>query len=241
MQAITYTMDVPKLRVGNLVAAIGGMLAAGSIAMIFYLARTAEPEAARWFWLYVVIGWALFVFLAELFIFLLSLRVPFLRHLANVLLWTTTGFGFLGLAVMQWSAWPWMEGFDFASSDLTFLLLVPVWFLLAVRASRGGTLTLDDNGLTCAVFDKRWRWAWHELPAFELRAPGGLIGRLLGRHVAVEGGRRALLTDVWNKPLDEVLASLNDYRAQALAAVPGPSLGGDGHASDHLSPVNQEQ
>jgi len=158
------------------------------------------------------------VFLSVVLVSFLSLRVPFLRQMANVLLLTTGTFGFAGVAVMRLPAWLKMEGLEFAESGLLFLLFMATWILLAVRASRGGTLTLDDNGLTCAVYDKRWRWAWHELPAFELRAPGGLVGRLLGRHVAVEGGRRALLTDVWNRPLDEVLASLNERREQALAA-----------------------
>jgi len=218
MQAITFTMDAPKLRGGNFIAAIGGMLAVGSVMMISYLALTAEPEAAQWFWLYVLLGWVLLVFLVELFIYLLSLRVPFLRVSANVLLLTTTAFGFAGVGAIELPALLELEGLESGTSGLLFLLLVPAWILLAVRAGRGGTLTLGDNGLTCAVYDKRWRWAWHELPAFELRERGGLIGRILGRHLAVGDGQKALLTDVWNRPLDEVLASLNERREQALAA-----------------------
>ncbi len=224
MQAITYTMDRPKLRSGNLAAAIGGILAAGSILLLFYQAQTARPEAAQWFWFYVVLFWSLFVLLSEGLVYLLSLRVPFLRQLANVLLLTTTAFGFAGYAVylaqvaapsVAGDFWTWLTGNG--PLDPLFAISAVIWILLAVRASKGGTLTLGDDGLTCSVYDKRWRWAWHELPAFELRTPSGLIGRLLGRVVAVEGGHKALLTDVWNRPLDAVLTSLNERRAHALA------------------------
>lgn len=228
MQTIIYAMDAPKVRGATLAATIGGMFAAGSIVLIFSLAHTAQPEAAQWFWLYVVLGWSLFVLLAELFVYLLSLRVPFFRHLANVLIMTTVAFGFLGQAVHSMTALLRTEGVEpmvdvesqawFSGSGLFALLIAILWILVAVRGSKGGTLTLGDDGLTCAVQDKRWRWAWHELPAFELSERGGLVGRLLGRHVAVERGHKALITDVWNRPLDEVLAGLNERRQRALAA-----------------------
>lgn len=225
MQPTTYAMDFPKVRGAVLAAAIGGMLAASSILMVFQVIRTAQAEDARWFWLYVAIFWSLFVILSEGLVYLLSLRVPFLRQLASVLLLTTTAFGFAGYAIyLAQGAEPsvpggfqaWLTGSG--SLALFFALFAVVWILVAVRESRGGTLTLDDNGLTCVTYDKRWRWAWHELPAFKLRERRGLVGRVLGRHVAIESGQKALLTDVWNKPLDEIVAGLNERREQALAA-----------------------
>jgi len=79
-------------------------------------------------------------------------------------------------------------------------------------------LRLDHDGFTDSRRFRSRRWAWCELPPFAFEAnelppniafhwPGQKPGSL----------RKGEITDLYDAPLDEIAAKLNDYREKALA------------------------
>ena len=212
-----------------LAAFIGGMLAAGSIILVFLLARTAPTEAGRGLWRHIAIIWSLLVLISLIYSTVRSRRVLLLRHASFGLLAASSGFAFVGRAVLEARDLLLSEGAEpsVAESVLLPFLIGLVSLLSAVLwARKDGTLTLGNDGLRCVVGAESWQWAWHELAVFEVRAPIGLAGRMLGRHLVVErseSGKKLILSDVWDTPLDEIAAKLNKYRERALASTRGPS------------------
>ncbi len=92
-----------------------------------------------------------------------------------------------------------------------------------------GSLTLDDERLTYTRGSTTRRWPWAELSRFDLVGPGisrvsvirfrpraldWKIGILLGELTAT--GWMARIEDLYDTPLDEIAATLNEYRKRAL-------------------------
>jgi hypothetical protein len=114
-----------------------------------------------------------------------------------------------------------------------FIACLAVSIVNAVHHFRGEDtkryrLKLDDEGLTYAREGRERRWPWRALSRFkparhsslivfipsdedEFRAPGLMINLLLGHPCPIE-----MIKDIFDAPLDEIAAKLNDYRERAL-------------------------
>lgn len=246
MQPITYAMDFPKVRRAALVAIIGGILGAASISISLHLAETLQADGDRWFWLYVALALAVLVLLVgPLALAFLSSRVPIFRPIGFFSVMTAVMCLSAGMIVLHsrnilatgdldWLAAPglWPSRLDPSLVSGVFVAIaVAAVGLLATgaalremrRSAAKQSLVLDDKGLSCEVWGKRWYWGWHESARPELRAHRWAMGMILGRHIALNPivrGHRILLSDVWDKPLDEILAALKDRRDRALAGMP---------------------
>jgi len=110
---------------------------------------------------------------------------------------------------------------------------------VAAGAKRANRLSLDPKGLRYTRSGLSLVWPWHELSAFELRqvplqpwhskirggqtiaftARGDENVASTGREAwfRVAGSDAYAIADSYDAPLAEIMAKLNDYRAQALA------------------------
>ena len=99
-----------------------------------------------------------------------------------------------------------------------------------------GSLTLDDKRLTYTRGSTTRRWSWAGLSRFDLVGPGvsrvsGIkfrppvldwkIGLLLGGLTST--GWKARIEDLYDTPLDEIAATLNEFRERALGGGPVPT------------------
>lgn len=110
------------------------------------------------------------------------------------------------------------------------LLLLIAGSLFRFVLPKYNSLHLDDRGLTYRCGGTHGVWLWHELSAFSLGR--GWWGRRLVRFTVTKGGERRRLgplalprTKAWSKreiwgvydaPLDEIAAKLNEFRERAL-------------------------
>lgn len=101
-------------------------------------------------------------------------------------------------------------------------LAVAVLAVLAARAQlRRGVpeqnfLRLDPEGLTYAHLGRRYCWAWTELSDVELARRRARFSAPHRRGGEGERERLHRLEDVYARPLDEVVARLNEFRRRAL-------------------------
>lgn len=122
---------------------------------------------------------------------------------------------------------------------LAWSLTVIAGNLYAIRPSRN-FMTLDESGLTYVRFGFRQQWAWRDLPELgvtvhpdgakvvEFRPPpAGDWRAYLGSWAVwmaggwfARGGRTVRISDDYDTPLQEVADRLNEYREQAVGAIP---------------------
>jgi len=160
--------------------------------------------------------------------------------------WSLIGLAVLALAVFALGIWHAER--SGAGIDMRHFVYLPVSVGLGLTGvlMRFGSLparnfmALDDAGLRYVRTGVALRWPWCDLPVFsvtvhpydgarvvEFRPPAarGLRCRLALWAGWLAGGRFAAghrvirLSDIYDRPLEEIAAKLNDYRA--LAATPG--------------------
>ncbi len=117
------------------------------------------------------------------------------------------------------------------------VLLVPVLIVGQIRlaAPERNFLRIDETGLTFARFGKSRTWVWPELSPFERDHSFARIKFLLPDleperarrdrwvHEVTPKGAMVVVRDIYDAPLDEITAKLNDYRDRALADAPRPA------------------
>lgn len=116
-------------------------------------------------------------------------------------------------------------------SDLVMLLACVIFIALSLRpgGARREFLRLDDEGLTYGNLFGAHRWPWHDLSAFALRrqsaantyvtfALPGKTGWTVNQcpWERTTRGPKVMIEDLYDTPLDEIAAKLNDYRERAL-------------------------
>lgn len=252
MAEITYKVDFSKMRGAMRAAMAVGLVETGLVAVGLGVVLLAADTESRW------LGFYLFLFVSLLSLavgaagyllfqrdpaYLMAVRLQFfvpayyltLVIAIVVISWipalletgTTTVIPGGGALIWTLSA----HGGPF------ILLLVGVFALLCIafilwelprRSARLNFLTLDDAGLACGFWGKRWHWAWRDLSEFTLderrRFNGlGFRGFAPAWGVAVSPivkWRRIVLADVYDAPLTEIVAKLNEYRDRAAEAAP---------------------
>lgn len=131
--------------------------------------------------------------------------------------------------------WPYLPEEDLPTVVSGLLIGFACLLGVAMALKPGGTgrefLALDDEGLTYGNLFGRNRWAWRDLSAFALRRPsekvayvtfglpekpGWTVNRCYSELTAV--GEKAMIEDIYDRPLDEIAAKLNEYRDRALGA-----------------------
>ena len=161
--------------------------------------------------------------------------------------WSLIGLAVLALAVFALGIWhAERSGAGIDMRHFVYLLASLGLGLTGVLMRFGSLparnfMALDDAGLRYVRTGVALRWPWCDLPAFsvtvhpygarvvELRPPAarGLRSRLALWAVWLADGRFAAghrvirLSDIYDAPLDQITAKLNDYRARALADAPG--------------------
>lgn len=151
----------------------------------------------------------------------------------------------------------WRDGFSMATVFFgaftgALILLIGVVVgaqVFAAGAKRANYLSLDPSGLRYTRGGTSLAWPWHELSPFELRptppqpwylsvrsgrivafsalGDGQAAPHGLERLFRVAGSDGYAIQDIYDTPLDEIAAKLNDYREQALDAE-----GADAHRGD---------
>ena len=148
------------------------------------------------------------------------------------------GLSFLGLLIPEVAT---LEAADRTFEAWRFsggALLMALIALFLPRSGVAGhdSLACDEDGLTCIREGRRYRWAWGDVLSFDFPHPafGGPKG---GARLVVSGrfGWKARLRawksnalassrrmtihipDAYDKPLPEVVATLNAFRERALA------------------------
>ena len=159
-------------------------------------------------------------------------RVGFwtLMLVANLFLVTT----FVGLLIAKLAI-----GRELDLADLAYamfiasaILGVPAAWAFRQRALClvGCELSLDPEGLTYSIGRSVYRWQWRDLESFEARRPAGLRPRMFTYpHIGIllrgESTPKRLLrmwreprviVDAYDMPLEDIAASLNEYRDPAL-------------------------
>lgn len=103
------------------------------------------------------------------------------------------------------------------------------------RLSRNCELTLNQGDLSYACRANRFNWSWQDLSPFEVRAAKPFRSWSGVSHVRIglrsEGAIRRfmrswreprMILDAYGTPLEEIAATMNEYRDKALrASVPG--------------------
>ena len=117
------------------------------------------------------------------------------------------------------------------------LLILPwvlvIWFLADYAGGKGpGTLKLEDQGLTYAHGTNLRSWAWAELSAPEIQGAGGDAASYIRLHpnsridwearIIMPGislnGSEIRIRPIFDAPLTDIAAMLNEYRDRALGA-----------------------
>ena len=125
---------------------------------------------------------------------------------------------------------PWMDALAESPAltvgSLLILLgcaIIPVMAYKPIGTSRE-FLRLDDEGLTYGNLFGAKHWPWRDLSAFALRGPASKNVHIT---FAVPGkpgwtvnrtDTKALIADIYDTPLEDIAANLNEYRDRALAA-----------------------
>ena len=125
---------------------------------------------------------------------------------------------------------PWMDALAespaLTVSSLLILLACVILLVMAYKpiGTRREFLRLDDEGLTYGNLYGAKHWPWRDLSAFALR---GRPGKNAHVTFAVPGkpgwtvnqlGAKAMIEDIYDTPLEDIAAKLNEYRDRALAA-----------------------
>ena len=122
-----------------------------------------------------------------------------------------------------------------------YVIIVPINFVVAagffrMALPRHNSLQLDEVGLTYKRAGQRGAWPWRDISAFTIARGWG--GPCIEFAVSGDDGRwrtaplrrtKAGLTgtipDIWDAPLEDIAATLNEYRERALgggSATDGP-------------------
>lgn len=117
------------------------------------------------------------------------------------------------------------EDLLFGITTLFGLLACVVFFASSLRLVGGGRefLRLDDGGLTFGNLFGAHHWRWRDLSAFALHGKAGKNVRVtfavpgkLARSVN-QIDKRALIEDIYDTPLTDIAAKLNEFRERARA------------------------
>lgn len=138
---------------------------------------------------------------------------------------------------------------DTGTADWDVLLFTPLIVFLLFTMNSGdekgpSSLKLDDQGLTYAYRLITRYWTWAELSAPEIRHPNDPIGRyiLLRPKRPIDWKARAAIPavkargselrihSIFDAPLTDICAKLNDYRDRALGG-PAVAPNGDGQVA----------
>jgi len=137
--------------------------------------------------------------------------------------------GLLAIFIQDEEAPKWIDMLPLITFLLVYASTLPA--VLALTASNWNYLDLDGEGLTWRRAGRQRRWAWRELPSFELRAaklwwkrkPTAVIlfdghgddrlSLILRRAYRIdEALPRVVIEDVYASPIQEILAKLETYR-----------------------------
>ena len=148
--------------------------------------------------------------------------------------------GYLMLAVLKsltLSSWEVQVGAELVWRGFVVwgnALAAAIWFYLALP--RHNQLQFDKDGLTYRRARHRSAWPWRDISAFTLvrRWYGPRIeftvnprhDRGWGRHTNLRKTRAGLtgaIPNIWDAPLDDIAATLNEYRERALGGANGPA------------------
>ncbi len=151
-------------------------------------------------------------------------------------LWMAVGFTALGLSqvLMLWTSLSATEasGMEIIAEAMPWSLASPALILamlicLISTIKPGGMhreyLRLDDVGLTYGNLFGAHHWPWRDISTFALH---GKTGRNVRVTFAVPGklarsvnqtDTRVLIEDIYDTPLTDIAAKLNDFRDQALS------------------------
>ena len=129
---------------------------------------------------------------------------------------------------------------------IALLAVVFSGFFLVISGSlfwQAKALRLHKDGLVIERGRRRQRWSWKDLSEFRIvrlkkRAVSALgsklllfdasdsdfQSRVLRWHFGISSaGPTVVIEDIYDAPIDEIAARLNDYRARALPSTRGPS------------------
>lgn len=124
-----------------------------------------------------------------------------------------------GYLAFSWDQQDWAHNVLRVVILLLSLLAAAGFFRLALPTRN--SLTLDGESLTYTRGGSTGIWPWRELPAFTLER--GLRGPRIKLSVPRGKGRLQLIEDVWDTPLEEIAAKLNEYRERASGGGRRPS------------------
>ena len=131
-------------------------------------------------------------------------------------------------------AWSQQPDMMWLNTVLVVLCVAVVGVVLHPRTRAKRFLQLDDEGLTYArgLLGGRRRWRWHDLSAFNLEGRPSyrfisfvMLGKVrwfTSLSPWVQGispeGPKTIIEDIYDTPLDEIVAKLNEYRERAHGA-----------------------
>ena len=153
--------------------------------------------------------------------------------------WLIIAVGWLILAVLSYSRNSlWELGVWADVVRYGYVIIVPINFVVAagffrMALPRHNQLQLDDVGLTYKRAGQRGAWPWRDISAFTLAR--GWRGPCIEFTVSGDDGRwriaplrrtKAGLTgtipNIWDTPVEDIAATLNQYRERALVGANGP-------------------
>lgn len=149
----------------------------------------------------------------------------------------------LGLSRLAWDSWragglaqAWTQNMSISMSATLVLIGFACALVVWERSMKiGGTgyLKLDARGLTHAEGRVRRQWRWDELSTFKLERYWGrrhvvfTVPGEAGRVTHYEASKRNLpegppvrIQDIYDTPLEDIAATLNEYRERVLANGP---------------------
>ncbi len=137
---------------------------------------------------------------------------------------------------------PWMEALaeELPLTVSSLVMLLACVIVVALSLGPGGArreyLRLDDEGMTYGNLFGANRWPWRDLSAFALRRQSGANAYVTFALPGKTGwtvnqcpwertakGPKAMIEDIYDAPLDEIAAKLNEYRDRALGGVTAPT------------------
>lgn len=131
---------------------------------------------------------------------------------------------------------PWLQ---FTTATFALAGAIGATAMVVATLFFGRSLRLDEAGLTylrwgTSSWSENRHWSWSELSAFERDDSGAPRIRFHLPNLDPEQARRdpwvqevtpagstVVVHDIYDTPLDDIIAKLNAYREQALAAAPG--------------------
>lgn len=127
---------------------------------------------------------------------------------------------------------PWMDALAespaLTVSSLLMLLACVIVVVMAFKpfGTRREFLRLDDEGLTYGNLYGSKHWPWRDLSAFARRGRPGKNAHVTFALPGKPGwtvnqlGSKVMIEDIYDTPLGDIAAKLNEYRALALSAEP---------------------